>query len=193
MAYESVNSAWPEGTRDGRDLKPTPAEAVAAVRRLWRFAMKKPCPFEIKTTSGNRRGGIRRGILSVNPDRWGGGWHEVVHMISHHCAFRLYPKARAHDALGRHAFVEREMIQHVVASGWLDGKLRRPENPEATTDLKAKRHGRIQKRITEWERKRKRAEAALQKLRRQDAYYSRPSSTSINSTTRITPTIPDGP
>lgn len=40
--YRAVNSKWPEGTRDGRDLKPTPQESVTAARRLYRYIMKRP-------------------------------------------------------------------------------------------------------------------------------------------------------
>jgi hypothetical protein len=52
--YHSVNSRWPEGTHEGRDLRPSPQEAVAAARRLYRFAMKKPFPGKVRITSGNR-------------------------------------------------------------------------------------------------------------------------------------------
>lgn len=161
MRYASVNGQWPEGTRDGRDLKPTPQEAVAAVRRLWRFGTGKAWRGKIVVTSGRRRGGVRYGVITVNPDRWAGGWHEVVHMISHHVAFRLHPGIAAHST--QHAFIERTMIAHVVESGWLEGKLRRPEKPKP--DRAALKAARLAARIVAWERKQRRAEAALRKLK----------------------------
>jgi hypothetical protein len=57
------------------------------------------------------------------------GWRKIVHSLSHYCCFRLYPNAPGHGA--QHAFLEREMIQHVGYSGWLVGKLKRPETPKA--------------------------------------------------------------
>ena len=113
-------------------------------------------------------------MLYVNPDetrRWsdsGGGWHEIVHGLSHYCAYRLY-RCKPHDA--RHAFLEKEMIKHVVNSGWLEGKLKRPEKPKTEVDVKQVRRERVLKRMSAWETKRKRAENALKKLRRQARYY----------------------
>lgn len=165
--YQSVNSRWPEGTNDGRDLKPTPQEAMSAARRLYRFAMKRPFKGKMRVTSGNRYTWIRSGVFYVNPDYRGGGWHELVHLISHQMAHRLYPGAKSHG--GRHAFVEREMVEHVVSSGWLDGKLKSkatgPKTPDPIAAIDAK--------VKRWETKRRRAETALRKLKRQRAYYER--------------------
>lgn len=166
MAYERVNGAWPEGTRDGRELKLTPQEAISAVRRLWYFGTKHRWRGKIIATSGNRRGGWRRGVWYINPDRWGGGWHEVVHHVSHMCAYRVHPNLKAHST--QHAFLEKRMIEYVVRSGWLEGKLKR-EAPEKSR--KPSKHDRVVASIKRWEAKRKRAETALKKLRRQQHYY----------------------
>lgn len=179
--YHSVNSMWPEGTNDGRDIKPTPQEAIAACRRLYRFAMKRPFRGRVELTSGNRHTWIRRHVLYVNPDetRWpgasGGGWHEIVHSMSHLCCARLFPKAKGHGP--QHAFLEREMIEHVVKSGWLDGKLRRPEKPAPTkADKTAAKDAAIEASIKRWETKRKRAETALKKLRKKRARLTKAAS-----------------
>jgi len=174
--YDSVNSQWPEGTNEGRDLKPTPQEAMAAARRLYRLGFGKPFKGKIVLTSGNRATWIRGNVLYVNPDQrqwWcstGGGWHEIVHGMSHYVAARLHGSAHDH----RHAWIERTMIEHVVKSGWLDGKLRRPEKPKPTADDKrrAKLDG-IERRLASWRTKRKRAETAIRKLERQRAYYEK--------------------
>jgi hypothetical protein len=110
--YHSVNGAWPEGTNDGRDLKPTPQEAISAAKRLYRLAMKRPFRGKVELTSGNRQTWMRCGVLYVNPDeqdRWrgGGGWHELVHSMSHLCARKLHPNAKPHDP--QHVFLEKEM------------------------------------------------------------------------------------
>lgn len=162
--YQSVNGAWPEV------VPPlTPQEAVAAARRLWRLTMKRPWVKKIKTTSGNRRGvAVRYGTMIVNPDA---GWKGLVHSLSHRCHFRLHPGHKPHDGRGTHAFIERTMIEHIVNSGWLEGKLKRPESPKGAIDVKAARAARIAARIKAWETKRKRAETALRKLNRTASYY----------------------
>jgi hypothetical protein len=77
---------------------------------------------------------------------------EIVHSLSHYCCFPLYPNAPGRGT--QHAFLEREMIQHVVHSGWLVGKLKRPETPKAPKDWPAIRYVRVQKRIIVWTGKR---------------------------------------
>lgn len=167
--YHSVNSLWPEGTRDGRDLKPTPQEAMSAAKRLYRFALKKPFRGKARLTSGRRYTWVRNHVLHVNPDYAEGGWHELVHLMSHLCAQRLFPKAKGHGP--QHAFLEREMIEHVVKSGWLDGKLKRPDKPKP--DRKAKKRDSIDRRLKAWERRAKRAATALRKLKAQQKRIAR--------------------
>lgn len=168
--YASVNGQWPEGTNEGHAIKPTPQEAMTGARRLYRRAMGKPWRGAVKITSGRHHTRIARGTLYVNPDHtWDGGWHGIVHSMSHHASWGLY-----HENHGpRHAFIERDLISYVVSSGWLEGKLRRPEKPKPQIDPKAKRHARVLASIERWTRKKKRAETALRKLARQIAYYER--------------------
>jgi hypothetical protein len=84
---------------------------------------------------------------------------------------RLYLNAPGHGA--QHAFLEREMIQHVVCSGWLVGKLKRPEMPKAPKDWPAIRYARVQKRIIVWTGKQRRADRMLRQLRRRQKYNER--------------------
>lgn len=165
--YHSVNGAWPETMPI-----PTAQEAVTGAKRLYRLIMGRPFRGKVKVTSGNRYTYIRRGVLHVNPnERREPGWHGIVHGLSHHFHRRLHPGHKPHDGRGTHAFIERTMIEHVVNSGWLDGKLKRPD--KAKTDVTALRHQRVRDRLTAWEAKLRRAENAIRKLRRQLAYYDR--------------------
>jgi hypothetical protein len=173
-AYDKVNALWPEGTNDGRKLKPTPQEAISAGRRLYRFVLKTPFRGKIKLTSGNRYSYIRNHVMYVNPDwkgsgNWteGGGWHELVHMLSHAFAQRKYPNASGHGSL--HAEVEHDMTEYVIRSGWLDGKLRREVRPKP--DPKAERQASVERRLKAWETKRKRAETAIRKLKAAQRRY----------------------
>jgi hypothetical protein len=188
--YQSVNGAWPDGTNDGRDIAPTPQEALTAAKRLYRLVMGKPFQGPVKAVTGNRRTWVRYRVLNVNPDLGssrrpinahmggkvlgeGSGWHGLVHDLSHYCHRRLHPGHKPHGGEGTHAWIERTMIEHVVKSGWLDGKLKRPEKPTKQTDVREERRARVLKRLAAWEAKRKRAERALAKLRRQARYYAR--------------------
>lgn len=168
--YHAVNSQWQAGTNEGRTVKPTPKEAMAGAKRLYRVAMGKPWRGRVEITSGRRHTSIRSGVLYVNPDQtWDGGWHGIVHSISHHASWRLYRENHG----PRHAFIEKELIAYAVRSGFLDGKLRRPVKEKPAADPKAARHASVLARIEAWERKMKRAETALRKLARQRAYYER--------------------
>jgi hypothetical protein len=175
--YDSVNGAWPEGSNDGRDLKPTPQEAVAAAKRLYRLVMGKPFTKPVKATSGNRRTGTRSGTLYVNPNlgvpHWPQGWHGLVHDLSHHCHDRLHPRHKPHDGRGTHAWIERQMIQHVVRSGWLEGKLKREPKPKLERPIQDIRRARVLASIKRWQGKLKRAQSALRKLERKRRYYEK--------------------
>jgi len=182
--YDNVNAVWPDECPI-----PSPQEALTGARKLVRLALTlkrepskdpsrqvQPTPKfrgEFKLTSGNRYTYPRRGVFYVNPDQSDHrfrGWKGIVHDISHWAGRRLYPDYDPHDH--RHAFIERTLAEHVVKNGWLDGKLKRPKKPKPVIDLKAARAARIDQRITAWERKRKRAETALKKLRQQQRYYA---------------------
>lgn len=170
MAYESVNQSWPEGTNDGRDLKPTPQEALAGAKRLYRIAMGKPWTGPVKITSGRNYTWPRRGVLLVNPDQRGGGWHEIVHSLSHLAARRLYNEAHG----PRHAWVERQLIQAVVTKGWLNGSLKRkPSEPKPPVDLRQQKLASINAKLKRWQSKLKRSQNAIKKLERQRRHHER--------------------
>lgn len=165
--YQSVNGSWPETVP-----VPTPQEAASAARRLYRLGMGKSFKGKVKVVTGNRHTWIRSGTLFVNPNgKHFGGWKDIVHGISHYVHHRKFPNHKPHDGRGTHAFIERAMIEHIVNSGWLEGKLRRPE--KEAPSFRAIRKQRVDDKITAWERKLRRAETALRKLRKQKAYYQR--------------------
>jgi hypothetical protein len=164
--YATVNGAWP--AKQNELPKLTEDEAIAAVKRLLRFA-KVTFRGSFRIGTGRRYTWPRAGVYTVNAER---GWHSLVHDVSHWCHRRLRPGKRPHDF--RHAMLEREMIQHVVSSGWLDGKLRKPvaQKPTANDRQRNKLAG-ILERIKRWEQKERRAQTALAKLAKQRRYYER--------------------
>lgn len=151
--YNPVNTAWPE------DVPPlTRIEATRAMKRLCRHFGFRP-----------RR--VRRCWVALTPpyhtlDR---GWRRLVHDLSHSWFRQTYPRKRPHDAL--HARYEAEMVAYVLGAGWLEGRLKPKPREKPARDVVAERAARIEARIAAWETKRKRAETALRKLRRQRAYY----------------------
>jgi hypothetical protein len=166
--YASVNGSWPP------DLPAiTNQEAIELVRRLYRKFMGRKCPVPIRIATGNRLTWRRGDRFDVNPNRVkhgniDQGWKDIIHLLSHYVHGRKFPGHKPHDGRGTHAFVERSMIEHVVNSGWLEGKLRRKLKPPATAEEKAALKARkLDGRIKRWESKRRRAETALTKLNRQ--------------------------
>lgn len=171
--YATVNGQWPEGTNEGRNIKPTPQEALRGFRLLYRKAFGRPYRGKLILTTGRRRTwyGSRSRTIRVNPDESGGGWHEIVHSVSHMASYALYKENHG----PRHAFIERELIQYVVSNGWLDGKLRRPEKimvRDPAAEVRAKL-ALISDKTKRWQTKAKRAKTALAKLERQRKYYER--------------------
>jgi hypothetical protein len=160
--YEKVNALWPESALPSL----TAQEAISATKRLYRLGTGKAFKGKFKIATGNRRTWIRNGVFVVNPSK---GWHDLVHSISHLSHYKTHPGKSGHHYT--HADFERRMIEAVVSKGWLDGGLKReaPVQPDKAT----LRYQRILTRITSWERKLKRAENALRKLRRSKTVYER--------------------
>lgn len=169
--YHAVNSQWPEVVPelDG-------SEAVAAAKRLYRFAMKRPWRGKWKIVSGNRYSWTHQGVFCINPKYTGrgavNGWHDLVHFMSHYCFQRLHPGKRPHDS--RHLYLERDMVEYVIKSGWLEGKLKRPTKakPDAKS-LAAARHARLDASAKRWTTKLRRATTALRKIARQRGALAR--------------------
>lgn len=175
MSYEQVNGQWPEQLP-----VPTPKEAIAGTRRLVRraFALAKaegvPCDYgryirgrKFRITTGNRYTHPYSGEWRVNPNgRHFGGWRDIVHGVSHWAHRRFWPKEDPHAS--RHHWMERELVDFAVAN-FLAGQLARPEPP--APDRKAARASSVAARLKTWEAKRRRADNALRKLRKQARYY----------------------
>lgn len=118
--YERVNAVWPT---------PTPAltepEAKRAVRKLWRFVLKRvPKQLDVQLTTGNHRTRVENYVVYVNlQGSWESGWSELIHNLSHHfyrcMGLRERYKAHAKD----HARLELRMRKLALRRGWLNGAL----------------------------------------------------------------------
>lgn len=160
--YRRANACWPAQVPDL-----TAEEAERAARRLYRFVTRRTWTGRVKVSSGNRYTKIWSSTIVVNPDR---GWRSLVHQMSHR--LEGYAGTRGHNA--KHARLEMRMIKEVVRRGWLDGKLKAaPKAPKPQPDVRALRKARTEAAIGRWEAKKRRAEAALRKLRKRLRYYER--------------------
>jgi|SRR5262245_49739930 len=170
--YRRVNASWPE------HVPPlTAEEAERAAKRLYRFVTKSTYTGKVVVTSGRRYSGQRwvrttnslvweRRIV-VNPER---GWRDLVHELSH--AWEAHAGTHGHNAT--HARLEMRMIKEVVRRGWLEGKLKdTPKPAPAPVDVRAVKMARTAAAIERWEKKLRRAETALKKLRRRQRAYER--------------------
>lgn len=163
--YKRTEATWPEITLPAL----TDDEAIRATRKLYRFVLGKACKRKFHVSSGKiyptiyHKGsgpGLPHGCARVNP---GMGWPTLVHALSHDLG-------GGHSK--KHARLEARMIREVLKRGWLDGTLKTEPKPEPTAaDRDAKRLAQVEAGIERWERKRKRAETALRKLRRRRNYY----------------------
>ncbi len=162
-----VNSKWPTD----RNLVPTDAEAIKGVKRLYRKAMGRPWRGKVEVTSGNRHTWIRRGVLYVNPNRRR-GWPGIVHSISHWAHMKKNPNDRPHS--DRQAYIERDLVDYVLASGWIEGALKpQPRKPKEKVDIVKVRYQRILEREARWKAKLSRAENAWFKANKERREYER--------------------
>lgn len=167
--YNRVNDAWQRPRSELPKLEGQ--EAISAAKRLWRKATGKAWAGRFRLTSGNRyskreRDEKRRLVWVINPDR---GWSELVHDISHR-AFRIVRKGESDHSSG-HAWFEKELVEYVIAQGWLDGRLRRPA--KVAPPRKETRIAALIERERKWAAKAQRADRALRKVRRSLAYYAK--------------------
>jgi len=156
-AYRLLNEIWPQTIppMTDRDVK-------FASRVLYRKVMGKK--FTGKLVVKHRgRSWVRPWQIIGNSHQ---GWHDVIHDWSHDMHRRLYPNEKPH---GDHqAYIERTMVEEVVARGWLTGRLNKPkvEKPKPSKvelDLK-----RTQVLLKKWRTKQKRAGTAILKLQRRE-------------------------
>lgn len=152
MTYDDVNATWPE------TLPPiTRSEASRACRRLAvHFDGREATRGAIyRYTRTPRRCWISTKPLPRGVDR---GWWRLVHDVSH-LVFRRQNRHTVRGGHGGwHAELERKMVEHVLANGWLDGRLKTVKAPPLTVEEKrAARRAHAEQMLATWERRAKRA------------------------------------
>ena len=169
--WKAVHKAWPPGNL----TVPTGPEAIKGAKRLYKRAMGRPWTGPVKLTSGRNHTWIRRGVLSVNPDenRWNGrgGWPEIVHSISHYAHGRLNPRLRPHD--DKQAYLERDLAEYAVRSGFLEGKLKSRTKPKVKVSVVVTRAMRAEKMLALHQKKLKREKKLVMKWQAKVRYYQK--------------------
>jgi hypothetical protein len=147
--YDKVNALW-------RAVPPiTREEATRAAKRLRRHFKMYPSKH------------VRRCWISLEGKNLDKGWPRIVHDLSHRYAKTQFPLERPHGP--HHAAIEHEMVQWVLAQGWLTGKLKSKPQEQKPVDRAA--HARAM--LARWETKLKRTETMLKKWQRKVRYYER--------------------
>jgi hypothetical protein len=168
--WKAVHRAWPDDAP-----VPTGPEAIKGAKRLYKRAMGRPWNGPVKLTSGRRHTWIRRGVFYVNPDeqRWRGdknrGWREIVHSVSHYAHMRLNPHLRPHD--DKQAYLERDLAEFVVKSGFLDGKLKSKAKPKPKVSVVDQRAMRAKKLLALHRKKLEREKRLVKKWQAKVRYY----------------------
>jgi hypothetical protein len=147
--YDRVNALWtsvPPITRE---------EAARASRKISRH-------YKVGTGRWLRRCWISRRGHTLDK-----GWPRLVHDYSHRLSQQQFPREQSHGP--HHAAIEHEMVQWVLAQGWLTGKLKPKPREMKPVDRAA--HARAM--LARWETKLKRTETILKKWQRRVRYYER--------------------
>lgn len=167
-----VNSKWPTDIR-----RPEPEEALAFAKAVYRKGMGRAWKGKIKLTSGNRFTFIRRGVLSVNPNRTRAlrpGFPDILHQVAHLVHHERFPKNKPHAS--SELYIERDLTDWVLAKGYLDGSLKK--TPKPTVSVVEKRAKAVEASIARAEAKlkklasdKKRTERRLAALKKKKRYY----------------------
>ena len=164
--YDRMDGSWPETIP-----AVTFVELTVAYRRLRKKFVpgRRDLPMKFIRTSGRRWSGVQcvqypKDFLEVrlNPDR---GWKDFVHWLSHNFA-------GGHGE--RHLRMEWKMIQHVIKSGWLEGRLKRDQKAARPKPPLVERRAANAKRALERaEHAAANADRRVRKWRRKVTYYER--------------------
>jgi hypothetical protein len=148
--YRAVNDRWP-------DVLPaiTMEEAGRASRRLVKHFGEGQMHRARYTTRPGRRWATARPTSSTTK-----GWHRLVHDVSHAVWSALSPASSNHNR--GHGELELEMVEYVLAKGWLDGRLRTAEKKPVSLDARrAKRTLHLAAQVARWTRRKKLATTKL--------------------------------
>lgn len=163
MRYASIQQRWAE-FHPRRALTRAEAERLARAiyARFGRATAEYPSQLhDARMGEGEPR---RCWVASRPGCSQSRGIPRVVHDVSHSIWDVRFPRRGGHDF--GHAKFEQEVQQWVIARGWMEPP-RKPTALDRRYDRAFRRLASIQLRLDAWESKRRRADNALARLRRQ--------------------------
>lgn len=150
-------------------------ESIAAAKKLYRHATGKSFTGKIRLTSGNRYTWVRRGVMSVNPDKveaQARGLRALIHDISHYCHRMKNPRDSAHSP--RQARLEGRLVEFALSRGFVDGALKKEQPPpKAKPDVVQQRYARMVNRRDKYAKELERVKRLLAKATREVREYER--------------------
>lgn len=139
--------------------------AASYCRAMWKKATGRKLTAKIRFGTGNRYTWIRNGVLTINPSA---GWKEINHDFTHCIERRTTGDAHSDT----HLELERQGAELIKRKFLTEGP--QPEKPKPTTrELQEKRAAQVEAGIERWEKKLRRANNALKKLRKKKRYYDK--------------------
>lgn len=158
-----MHKAW-DGVSTQQVFNVWPRHAASYCRAMYKKATGRKLNLPIRYGTGNRLTWARDGVLTINPSS---GWKEINHDFTHWIERRTTGDAHS----DHHLQLERDGAQMIRRRFLTDGPEPKVEKPKR--DLVAERAKRVDANIERWEKKLKRAETALKKLRKKKRYYDK--------------------
>jgi hypothetical protein len=167
-----VNDLW-----GGHKPVLSPEETLAAARKLWRHATGKAWTGKWEVTSGRCHTWPRRGTFYVNPNRYGGGLRQLVHLIAHYAHRRLHPGDKPHSI--RQLRLEAKLTKFAVARWGPQAPAKAAPAAKVEAEAPTKpdkvvlRYRRMKARRDRWADQLDRSQRLLQKAEREVRAYER--------------------
>ena len=124
---------------------------------------------KFKETSGNRNTWVRYGVWYINSEY--NSWSTIIHKASHFIEYRKHRVGRPHTL--QQFRIEKECVEYAYKHKWHMGVLKKETKPKVIVDKDVLMIKRLNKNISSWETKVKRAETYMKKYRKQLKYYQK--------------------
>jgi|TARA_R100001463_G_scaffold47185_4_gene95983 hypothetical protein len=170
-----VNNVHQKMEEENNNTLPTFKECKSAIKRLYRFEMKKSLPkhYTFKETSGNRHTWCQAYEWRINNQS---NWRDIIHSACHWIEYRKYgSEAKIHNL---NSFrMEKRFVEYAYKHKWHMGSLIRQTKPKVEVNKDVLMIERLTNNILRKELKLKttikRTETLLKKDRKKLRYYQK--------------------
>tara|TARA_R100000329_G_C7576875_1_gene204327 strand:+ start:321 stop:920 length:600 start_codon:yes stop_codon:yes gene_type:complete len=165
-----INSVYEKMDEEsGRD--PTFKECITIIKKLYRLIMGTTVGkyIKFKETSGRNHTWIRRGTWYINTEY--PGWRVIIHSVSHAIEYAKHHVNRPHTL--QQFRIEKECVEYAYKNRWHMGVLKRETKPKVVINKDVLMIKRLEKNISSWETKMKRAQTYIKKYSKKLKYYEK--------------------